>query len=187
MSLKMISPKEAQAAADNGPQVKFLDVRTALEFGQVHIKDSLNIPIDLLAKNLKELSASKADYIILCRTGNRSSVAAEILIQNGIHSAKVMEGGITRWQKEGLPVIKGIQVISLERQVRVIAGSLVLSGILMSWFLSPWFIAISIFVSCGLVYAGLTDNCLMGMLLMKLPYNKKPNISVGAFIKKCCR
>lgn len=173
MSLEMISPKDAQAAASNSPQVKFLDVRTVLEFGQTHIKDSLNIPIDLLAEKTKELSIGKADYIIICRTGNRSAMAADILIQSGIHLVKVMEGGIARWQKEGFPVIKGIQVISLERQIRIIAGSLVLSGIFLSRFFNPWFIAISIFVSCGLVYAGLTDNCLMGMLLMKLPYNKK--------------
>jgi len=63
--------------------------------------------------------------------------------------------------------------MSLERQVRVIAGSLVLFGIIMFWLAHWAFIFVSIFISCGLIYAGLTDNCLMGMLLMKLAYNKK--------------
>jgi hypothetical protein len=96
-----------------------------------------------------------------------------MLIQSGIHSVKVLDGGITRWQKEGLAVVKGEGGISLERQVRIMAGSIVLIGILLSWLIHPWFIGISLFVSCGLIYAGLTDNCMMGMLLLRLPYNKK--------------
>jgi hypothetical protein len=82
------------------------------------------------------------------------------------------EGGIARWEKEKLPVIKGQGGISLERQVRVIAGGLVLTGVILAWLLHWGFIFISVFVGSGLVYAGVTDNCLMGMLLMKLPYNK---------------
>ncbi|MFA5272376.1 MAG: YgaP-like transmembrane domain, partial [Candidatus Omnitrophota bacterium] len=78
-----------------------------------------------------------------------------------------------RWQKERLPVIKGEGGISLERQIKLVAGILVLTGVLLSLFVHPAFLAIPIFVSCGLIFAGLTDNCMMGMLLMKLPYNKK--------------
>jgi hypothetical protein len=83
-----------------------------------------------------------------------------------------MQGGLTRWKKEGLAVIKGEGGISLERQVRIIAGGLVLSGILLSWFVHWAFIFIPLFVSGGLIFAGLTDACLMAMLLMKLPYNR---------------
>jgi hypothetical protein len=57
--------------------------------------------------------------------------------------------------------------------VRLIAGSLVLAGILLALLVDLVFILVPVFVSCGLIYSGLTDNCLMGMLLMKLPYNKK--------------
>jgi len=173
VSLQMISPKDASALASQDAQVKFLDVRSVLEFSQAHIKDSINVPIDMLTMKVNELSQAKQTYIVLCRTGNRSPMAADMLIQSGIHGVEVMDGGITGWQKEGLAVIKGEGGISLERQVRVMAGSIVLLGILLSWFIHPWFIGISLFVSCGLIYAGLTDNCMMGMLLMKLPYNKK--------------
>ena len=172
-SLEMISPREALAIAEKDPRVKLLDVRSALEYNQTHIEDSINVPIDMISAKINELSQSKQSYIVLCRSGTRSPMAADMLIQSGLQGVKVMEGGITRWQKEKLPVIKGEGGISLERQVRVIAGSLVLFGIVMSW-LGHWaFIFISVFVSCGLIYAGLTDSCLMGMLLMKLPYNKK--------------
>jgi len=172
-SLEMISPRDASSLLEQDPQTKILDVRSALEFSQVHIEHSLNIPIDMISAKINELSQSKQNYLVLCHTGNRAAMAADMLIQSGIHTVKVMEGGIIRWQKEKLPVIKGQGGMSLERQVRLIAGSLVLLGIMMSWRLHWAFIFVSVFVSSGLIYAGLTDNCLMGMLLMKLPYNKK--------------
>lgn len=172
-ALEIVSPKAAHELVIKDASVKLLDVRSAMEFNEVHIKDSINIPIDMISARLSELSQTKQSYIVLCRTGNRSPMAADMLVQSGIHSVKVMDGGITKWQKERLPVIKGVGGISLERQVRIIAGGLVLSGILLSIMVNPWFLGISIFVSCGLIYAGITDNCMMGMLLMKLPYNKK--------------
>jgi glyoxylase-like metal-dependent hydrolase (beta-lactamase superfamily II) len=172
-ALEMISPKDALALAGKDPQAKLLDVRSVLEFSQAHIKDSVNVPIDMLSVKINDLSQSKQSFIVLCRTGNRSPMAADMLLQSGIHGVKVMQGGMTRWQKEGLPIIKGEGGISLERQVRLIAGSLVLLGILLAWLAHWAFIFISVFICCGLIFSGLTDNCLMGMLLMKLPYNKK--------------
>ncbi len=173
LSLEMISPKESLDLTAKDSSVKLLDVRSALEFSQEHIKGSVNIPIDMLSAKVDELSRTNNTYIVLCRTGNRSPMAADMLMQSGINSVKVMDGGITRWKNSRLPLIKGEGGISLERQVRVIAGSLVLSGILLALFINPWFLIIPVFVSCGLIFAGLTDNCLMGMLLMKLPYNQK--------------
>lgn len=173
LSIEMIRPKEAQMLVSKDPKIKYLDVRSAFEFNEAHIADSINIPIDMLMGKIDELSRSGNSYIVLCRTGNRSPMAADMLIQSGIQSVRVMDGGITAWQKERLPVIKGVGGISLERQVRIIAGSAILTGIILANIVSPWFLGISIFVSCGLIYAGLSDNCLMGILLMKLPYNKK--------------
>jgi len=170
--LEMIEPKDAYALSRQDSSIQFLDVRSTLEFGQVHIKDSLNIPMDTLGTKLVDLARTQKKYIVFCRTGNRSPMAVDILIQSGITSVKMMDGGMTEWKKKNLPVVKGEGGISLERQVRVMAGSLVLLGLSLAWFVHPWFIAISIFVPCGLIYAGLTDNCLMGTLLMKLPYNK---------------
>jgi glyoxylase-like metal-dependent hydrolase (beta-lactamase superfamily II)/rhodanese-related sulfurtransferase len=172
-SLEMISPQEVLELVKKDPQIKLLDVRSLMEYNEVHIKDSIHIPMDTLSNRIGELGQSGQNYIVLCLSGVRSSMVAEMLLQSGINAAKVMDGGIGRWQKEKLPVIKGQGGISLERQVRIIAGSLVLAGIIMAWLIYWAFIFISVFVGSGLVYAGLTDNCMMGMLLMKLPYNKK--------------
>jgi len=173
VSLEMVSPRDALTLSEKEKNIKLLDVRSALEFSERHIKDSINVPIDMLSAKMDDLSKSGQSYIVLCRSGNRSPMAADMLIQSGIHSVKVLDGGVTRWEKEKLPIIKGEGGVSLERQVRLAAGSIVLCGILLSWFVHWAFIFISVFVSCGLIYSGLSDNCLMGMLLMKLPYNKK--------------
>jgi glyoxylase-like metal-dependent hydrolase (beta-lactamase superfamily II)/rhodanese-related sulfurtransferase len=172
-SLEMVSPRQALEQVTKDPKVKFLDVRSASEHNEVHIKDAINIPVDMLASKIKELIQSNETYIILCYTGNRSPMAADMLLQSGMRSVKVMEGGMVRWQKEKFAVIKGESVISLERQVRTIAGSLMLLGIILAWLAHPAFIFISVWVACALIFAGITNSCLMGMLLMKLPYNKK--------------
>jgi glyoxylase-like metal-dependent hydrolase (beta-lactamase superfamily II)/rhodanese-related sulfurtransferase len=172
VSIEMISPTDSFSLLKKDPQTKILDVRSALEFSQTHIENSINIPIDMISAKIGELSQSKQNYLVLCHSGTRAAMAADMLMQSGIHTAKVIEGGIARWQKDKLAVIKGQGGISLERQVRIIAGSLVLLGIILSWLLHWAFLFIPAFVSCGLIFAGLTDNCLMGMLLMKLPYNK---------------
>jgi len=171
-SLELILPREALLLSKKDPQVKFLDVRSTLEYSQLHIKDSINVPIDMLSARIDELSHFRQSYIVLCRTGNRSAMAADMLMQSGMPGVKLLRGGITDWQKERLPVEKGEGGISLERQVRIIAGCLVFLGIIMSLTVHRAFILLPIFVSCGLIYAGLTDFCFMGMLLMKLPFNK---------------
>lgn len=172
-ALEMIAPRDAHELRKNNPEIKFLDVRSVFEYTQAHIKDSINVPLDTLSAKIGELSQLKQKFIVLCRTGNRSPMAADMLVQSGLQGVRVLDGGITRWQKEKFTVEKGEGGISLERQVRFIAGSLVLTGIILAWLIHWALIGIPVFVSCGLIFSGLTDNCLMGMLLMKLPYNRK--------------
>lgn len=176
-SIELVSPADTKQMMETDSNVKLLDVRSPLEFSQVHIDGSINIPIDILSFKINELGKAGEKYIVLCRTGNRSPMAADMLMQSGLNGVKVLDGGIIQWQKGKCAVVKGQGNISLERQVRIIAGSIVLLGILLSLFIHPGFIAISIFVSCGLIFAGITDTCLMGMLLMKLPFNKKAYVS----------
>jgi rhodanese-related sulfurtransferase len=86
----------------------------------------------------------------------------------------VVEGGTLAWIEAGLPVTRGTaKVISLERQVRIAAGALVLTGVLLGWFVHPPFFGLAGFVGAGLVFAGITDFCGMGLLLAKLPWNTR--------------
>jgi len=83
-----------------------------------------------------------------------------------------VEGGTQAWDQAGLPVVRGKKTISLERQVRIAAGTLVLVGSLLGAFVSPWWIGLAAFVGAGLVFAGITDTCGMGLLLARMPWNQ---------------
>jgi|GEM_PF-175244 rhodanese-related sulfurtransferase len=168
-----VSPEEAYRAVADSGSVKLLDVRSPLEFKGLHIKGSINIPLDILKDSLADLKRSGQECVVVCRTGARAAIAADMLAGSGTVSAKVLDGGISGWQKCRLPVVRGESGISLERQMRIISGSMVVTGIALSWTVDRSFGLISMFAGCGLIYAGLTDNCPMGMLLMKLPYNKR--------------
>ena len=111
---------------------------------------------------------------LICRTGSRAAKAAEAFANEGLDQSIIVQGGTEAWINAGLPVERGAaKVISLERQVRIGAGTLVLIGLLLGHFVHPVFIGISAFVGAGLVFAGITDWCGMGLLLAKLPWNKR--------------
>jgi hypothetical protein len=96
------------------------------------------------------------------------------MAQAGLDNAVVVEGGTIAWSDAGLPVERAaVKVMSLERQVRIGAGSLVLTGVLLAIFVHPYFLALSGFVGGGLVFAGITDWCGMGLLLAKAPWNNR--------------
>jgi rhodanese-related sulfurtransferase len=83
-----------------------------------------------------------------------------------------VEGGTLAWEQAGLPVVRGKEAISLERQVRIAAGSLVLLGTALGAFVHPAFLGLAAFVGAGLVFAGVTDSCGLGMLLARMPWNQ---------------
>ncbi|MBF0215879.1 MAG: rhodanese-like domain-containing protein [Candidatus Omnitrophica bacterium] len=182
-----VSPKEAFDSVSNDKNTLLLDVRTPMEYDEKHIDGAVNIPIDALAGRAGELAAAGKKYIIVCRSGHRASLAYEKLVSSGIRDLKVLDGGVERWEKDKLPVVKGKQFISLERQVRVIAGILILLGIFLSWAVGPLYVVLPLCVAFGLIHAGVTDSCCMGLLLMKLPYNKNAYNKTSASGSCCSR
>jgi rhodanese-related sulfurtransferase len=151
-----------------------IDVRTPKEFEEVHIPEARNIPLADLHQFLGELKrlSQERPFTLMCRTQNRAKIAHEYLTGHGVNNCQILEGGINGWVKSGKPVIRGRKGISLEGQVRAIAGSLVVLGVGLGVIVNGWFLLIPFLVGAGLIYAGLTDSCLMGMLLSKLPMNR---------------
>lgn len=166
-----ISPQGLQQKLAAQPGLNLVDVRTPVEFAEVHVAQARNEPLDRFDA---ATFAKDQPVYILCRSGARAAKAAEQLAAAGHLQAVVVEGGTLAWIEAGLPVERGqTKVISLERQVRIGAGSLVLTGVLLSRFVHPDFIWLSGFVGAGLVFAGITDWCGMGLLLAKAPWNQK--------------
>ena len=168
------SSVSAQELSNNPGTALLLDVRTPAEFEELHIEGSLLKPLhELNPEEIKSLTQGKSACYVICRSGGRARQAAEKLVQSGISSIKVLDGGVTAWEKAGLPVVRGKSTISLERQVRIAAGALVFTGSALGYFVNPTWIALSAFVGAGLVFAGVTDTCGMAMVLARMPWNNR--------------
>jgi glyoxylase-like metal-dependent hydrolase (beta-lactamase superfamily II)/rhodanese-related sulfurtransferase len=146
-----------------------VDVRLPAEYRAVHLEPSLSLPLDEIARRRDELPRDR-ELVLVCRTGSRARLAAAEL--TGFRT-RVLEGGVVAWQESGHPVVEGKAHMSLERQVRIVAGTLASAGGVLAVVVSPWFGLVPAFVGAGLVYAGITDRCGMAMLLGKLPYNRR--------------
>lgn len=174
--MKTISPAALQLILVAQPDLLVIDVRTPMEFAEVHVPQARNEPLDKLQPKILFGAGGLpkgAPVYILCRSGGRATKAAELFAREGFENAVVVEGGTQAWCAAGLPVRRSeVKVISLERQVRIAAGSLVLIGVLLARFVHPGFIGLSAFVGAGLIFAGITDWCGMGLLLAKLPWNQ---------------
>jgi rhodanese-related sulfurtransferase len=149
-------------------------VRTPAEFESSHIDGSLNVPLDVLSdhgsKVAEQLDPNR-DVVLVCRSGQRSSQAAELLQGEGVTGGTILENGITDWEAQGYQVNRGVQRWDLERQVRLVAGSIVLSSVLGST-LVPRLKWLAAAIGGGLTYAAVSNTCAMGTALSKLPYNR---------------
>ncbi len=172
--IKKATVNEINALLDSGNECQVIDVREFSEFDSERIANAQLMPLSNFEKHVDEIDHSKPVYL-MCRSGNRAKQAAEKLSNKGFTDIHVIEGGMAAWSQANLPVIKGnSKTWSLERQVRFAAGLLVLSGVVLSVFVSPYMILISGFVGAGLAFSALTDTCGMGMILARMPWNKAP-------------
>jgi rhodanese-related sulfurtransferase len=182
--------------AGRGPQI--IDVRTPGEFETTHIPGSVNVPLDVLREHRDELLQHLDEQVVLvCRSGQRATTACQALdvstrpgpppsalpspTVSGLPTARILQGGLAEWQSAGAPVRTGRQRWDLERQVRLVAGSIVLAAVLASIAFEPakWIAAL---IGAGLTVAALTNTCAMGMLLAKLPTNRGPRTDLNAIV-----
>lgn len=172
MTVPTIAPRRLDELRSAGRPVTLLDVRTPVEFREVHVPFARNVPLDRLDPlAVSGTPPSGEPVYVICRSGGRGRQACERLIAAGLSVVNV-EGGTLAWADAGLPVVRGKKAISLERQVRIAAGGLVLLGTALGLLAHPAFVGLAAFVGAGLVFAGLTDTCGMGMLLARMPWNR---------------
>ncbi|WP_237226805.1 rhodanese-like domain-containing protein [Rubinisphaera sp. JC750] len=169
ISVQQLADKQRESEVD------LIDVRTPVEFREVHAKGAKNVPLDSLDPHKVAASRngrSDEPLYFICRGGNRSTKAVQKFLDAGIENVINVDGGTQAWDQAGLPVERGKKAISLERQVRIAAGFLVLLGSVLGYFVHPGFIGLAAFVGAGLMFAGITDTCGMGMLLARMPWNR---------------
>lgn len=180
-----ISPQQLARLRQEGQPVELIDVRTPAEFRELHVDFARNTPLERLqpAQLAAGRNGAAAPLYVICRSGSRGRQACEKLVAAGLDVVNV-EGGTLAWEAAGLPVVRGEKAISLERQVRIVAGSLVVLGTLLGFFLHPYWLALPAFVGAGLVFAGVTDTCGMALLLARMPWNQVGSAPSGQ--TTCC-
>ncbi|MCG5462404.1 rhodanese-like domain-containing protein [Micromonospora sp. NPDC053740] len=157
---------------ESGRAPRVLDVRTPTEFETSHIPGSYNVPLDLLKEHRQEVRDQlDEDVVLVCRSGARAVQARQALAEAGLPNLTVLDGGIMSWQAANAPITRGVPRWDLERQVRLVAGSIVLVSVLASVFV-PQLKWVAGFIGAGLTFAAVTNTCAMGMMLSKLPYNR---------------
>ena len=169
--MKSLSVQESAQKRKEVDSIPLIDVRTPAEFGSVHAEGAVNHPMESL--DVERLRFGKEDEIqVICQSGGRSMKVCQKLEAAGYSNVVNVEGGTSAWQASGLPVVEGKKMMSLERQVRIAAGSLIVIGAAIGQFVHPGGFGLSAFVGAGLVFAGVTDTCGMGMMIARMPWNR---------------
>ena len=150
---------------------RVVDVRSAGEFASGHVPGAINIPMDEIDSRLGDVAGSS--LLLICHSGQRAALVAERIGGTGTDVC-VVQGGTQAWRKAGNPVVQSAcSCWSLERQVRLGAGVMVVLSVMLSLLVHRGWIGLAAFVGCGLTFAGLTDICPMGMLLARMPWNRR--------------
>jgi rhodanese-related sulfurtransferase len=153
--------------------ISLVDVRESAEYAGERIAGASLYSLSQFDPHKLSVTG-ETTLVLYCQSGKRSSKAAQKCLEAGLSPVVHLEGGISSWKSAGYPVVKSKNApISLFRQVQIVAGSLVLLGTVLGVFVSPNFLFLSGFVGAGLVFAGVSNTCAMGMLLAKLPYNQR--------------
>lgn len=170
--IRIDSFNEVINAEANNNSVDFINVCTPAEFNEKHIPGVRNVPLDTLKDHIDELN-QKATVYVHCQSGNRARQAIEQLEKMGVTADLVnVEGGLTAWEAAGFATGSHTSRLPIMRQVFIGAGFLILTGTILSYYVSYTYMVIPLFVSLGLLTAGITGWCGMSLLLAKMPWNK---------------
>jgi len=186
-----ITPVELFERRRAGEAADLIDVRTPAEYHEAHVEFARNVPLDgLHPKRVAEASSDRlsAPLYVICQSGSRGARACEKLIAVGINAMNV-EGGTLAWIAAGLPVVRGKKTISLERQVRIGIGAIVLTSAVLAASVHPYWIGLAAFMGGGLIFSGITNFCGLALLIARLPWNQAsmpPDVTGNQNAGACC-
>ncbi|EMR13009.1 sulfurtransferase [Methylophaga lonarensis MPL] len=176
MSVEKISAEQflqLQPAED----LCLLDVRTAAEVRNDALPGIIEVPVDQLDAEKFKTILQQRDHsgpvYLICQSGRRAEIAASKLAKAIENPLLIVEGGMAaiRQKKKPTTTTTGT-MISLERQVRIAVGILIILTVLAGFIFSPVWFGVTGLMGLGLLYAGITDNCMLGMIMAKAPWNR---------------
>ena len=180
----VIDADQLRAMLRESPNTRILDVRTGGEFDSVHIPGAYNVPLDTLGEHVRDLADVEHPVVLVCKSGARAGQASAALSGAGKERLHILAGGMEAWEATGGEVRRGEnQKWAMDRQVRLVAGSLSLLGIVSSVFVpkTKWLAG---GVAAGLTYSAISNTCAMASVLAKLPYNKSDNCDIEGVLKQ---
>ena len=169
------------------PDIRILDVRSGGEFETMHIPGSYNVPLDTLGEHARDLASVDHPVVLVCQSGGRATQAHGALTAAGKETLHILTGGITAWENSGGDVIRGSSDRwAMDRQVRLVAGSIALAGVLDSTVVpgAKW---IAGGVAAGLTYSAASNTCAMATMLSKLPYNQTDKCDIAGVLEELNR
>ena len=177
-----VSVQQVRELIQEDPLIRIIDVRSGGEFETMHIPGSFNVPLDTLHEHVRDLADVEHPVVLVCQSGARASRAHGALTEAGKDRLHLLDGGIAAWETAGGDVVRGgTDRWAMDRQVRFVAGSLVLAGML-AGLVSSKARLLSAGVASGLVYSAVSNTCAMGDLLAKLPYNRTDRCDIDAVL-----
>lgn len=190
-TITSISPQRLHTLRTNGKEINLIDVRTPDEYRTGHALGAKLVPLDeldpeVLTSELQQSGVGHEEPLyITCQAGFRAQQAAERLLSAGYRRLVLIEGGTEAWKKAGLPMehsgnaisLGYGNVISLERQVQIAIGVLLVLKVFFGFTVHELFFAAIPLIGAGLILSGTTRWCGMARLVAMLPWNRNANSS----------
>lgn len=170
-----ITPQQFFELRSRGDRTLLIDVRSPAEFGALHVEQAINLPLERVSPDTLRALGADPDrpVVFICQSGMRGKTACDAARRGGFGHAVNLAGGTLACANAGLPVVRGKARMSIERQVRIAAGSLVVVGFLLGHFVHPYGFGLCAMIGAGLVFAGVTDTCGMALVLARMPWNQR--------------
>ena len=177
-STRHISPEQIHEFIQKGANVHLVDVRSTDEFNNQHVSGASNLPIDRLnscsiAEQIGEQAGKEIPLFLMCASGMRSDMAAIKLTRQGLENVATVSGGTQAWEKARLPLAVKRRVPTIEQQVQIFLGIVILLALIKASLLSPWFYALTGLVGIALIFSGFTACNRLSSLVVRLPWNRQ--------------
>ncbi len=180
--MEKITASELESRLGAGEKYQLIDVRSHTEYAAGHVPCAVNIPMEQVEARLDDLRPGEK-VVLVCQSGRRACLTHD-LIEGHRDDLVILEDGTNGWVSAGLPVVGSTSSRwSLDRQVRLVAGVLVLTGVILGFAVAPGWFGVAAFVGAGLTFSGITNFCGMASLLALMPWNK-PKTSISGTASK---
>lgn len=170
--LKHTDVKTLKRWLDNKEAI-LIDIRESYEYSIEHVDGAISLPVNQLTLESLPLAEGKK-IVIQCHSGNgqRSQTAYKKMIASNIEIYNVA-GGFAAWKRAKLPIVRlKKSALSVERQLFLLIGILLLITSALTYFIDPLFILVIVGIACGLSYSAISGFCILNMLISKMPWNK---------------